>query len=255
MIKNWPLISVVIPTCDRGSSLCNAVASVKSQTYTPVECIIVDNGIEPANYYLTQGGHIEQVSVVEMAPRVGPSAARNRGADVACGDYVAFLDDDDTWRPDYLLKVTEKLWESKALVVLGALSFSSRKLHSNDYPTIRCIDSSSTGLRKLFYCNPGFSGQNLTISKHVLQEIGGFDEDMFCSEDRDLGVRLLLEGVDIQSQPQAVVDVKRGGGMGKHAGKGNIQFLRKHWRRMSYGEIVLAFIRLVKIFALRLRPV
>jgi glycosyltransferase involved in cell wall biosynthesis len=93
-----PLFSVVVPTRDRPGPLAEAVASVLGQSVADLELIVVDDG----------GGvrpdlpDDPRVRLVRRAEAGGPAAAVNAGAAAARGRYLAFLDDDDWWRPDRL---------------------------------------------------------------------------------------------------------------------------------------------------------
>ena len=92
-----PVVSVVIPTVGR-DTLTRAVASVRAQG-VPVEVIIVDDsGTGLAAEAIPEG-----VRHVQTTGHEGAAAARNLGMQTATGEVIAFLDDDDTWRPGHLL--------------------------------------------------------------------------------------------------------------------------------------------------------
>jgi glycosyltransferase involved in cell wall biosynthesis len=85
------LISVIIPTADRPPAfLLDAVTSVLAQTLAPMEILVMDNGLRAVDPAILPGG----VTLVRLAPRVGPSRARNAGAAKARGAHLAFLDDE-----------------------------------------------------------------------------------------------------------------------------------------------------------------
>jgi glycosyltransferase involved in cell wall biosynthesis len=101
---------VVVPAYDRPEGLRRAVESVAGQTYRNVELIVVDDcsptplkpvvdGIDPRRF--------AAVSYLRNAENRGGSATRNRGIRAATGDYLAFLDDDDEWRPTKLARQVE----------------------------------------------------------------------------------------------------------------------------------------------------
>ncbi|WP_435348862.1 glycosyltransferase family 2 protein [Haloarchaeobius sp. HRN-SO-5] len=100
-----PLVSVVIPTYGRPRLLTNAVESVTEQSYENVEMLIVDDGSDAR---VEEG--LEDLSIPStMDLRVyhhernrGANVARNTGIEASRGEFVAFLDDDDYWRPEKL---------------------------------------------------------------------------------------------------------------------------------------------------------
>ncbi|MCF8112160.1 MAG: glycosyltransferase family 2 protein, partial [Desulfobacteraceae bacterium] len=90
-----PLISVVIPVYNRGAWIAEAVDSVLSQDYEPLELIVVDDGSNDATGEILSS-YGSRIRVISQA-NAGVSAARNRGAAEAAGDWIAFLDSDDYW--------------------------------------------------------------------------------------------------------------------------------------------------------------
>ena len=95
-----PTVSVVIPTYNRADVLGDAIASAVGQTAPPVEVIVVDDAsTDSTPDVAAQFG--KAVRYVRQE-RAGQSAARNLGASLAAGEYIAMLDSDDTWEPTKL---------------------------------------------------------------------------------------------------------------------------------------------------------
>ena len=90
-----PSVSVVVPTFNRAKLINRALQSVVSQTYRPLDLIVVDDGStdDTCERVRTEHPHATLLSQSNQ----GVSAARNRGLSVAQGDWIAFLDSDDTW--------------------------------------------------------------------------------------------------------------------------------------------------------------
>lgn len=98
------LVSVVLPTYDRGALLAEAVASVQAQNHPRWELIVVDDGgVEETRRILDAVEDPRVRSVVSGG--VGPPGARNRGLDDARGAVVAYLDDDNVMLPGWLRAV------------------------------------------------------------------------------------------------------------------------------------------------------
>ena len=102
MIDEAPLVSVVIPTYNRSAFVTKAIDSVLNQVFGDYELIVVDDGstddtkgqldkYQGKIRYIYQDNH-------------GVSAARNTGITASRGEWLAFLDSDDEWRPNYLAK-------------------------------------------------------------------------------------------------------------------------------------------------------
>ena len=237
-------ISVVIPTADRGEMLCRCLQSVLLQTLAPLEILLVDNGYSDADV----GQYKDFVSIIRSEPRIGPSRARNLGAQQAKGDYISFLDDDDIWGgADYLQQVVNKINESSADAVLAQLM---RDSGSGGIKPYKLFPNDVQEQRRVFFSNPGFGGQNLTIRRKLFLELKGFDETMPASEDRDLAARLLIADRKMVSQAaaHAVLCDHDGSRARDNMVEGNLAFLKKHWRHMTRAE----FRRARKVYYKRL---
>ena len=93
MLKPRPLVSVVIPTFGRPKYLADTLASIATQTYENIECIVVDDHSDPPVEIPAHAGL--DVQLLRHARNLGPGAARNTGLAHATGDLLLYLDDDD----------------------------------------------------------------------------------------------------------------------------------------------------------------
>jgi len=94
------LVSCIIPTFNGERFVGEAIESILGQTYTPFEIICVDDGSTDGTQAIVRGFG-DRVQYVHQE-NAGPATARNRGARSARGEFLAFLDSDDTWVPDKL---------------------------------------------------------------------------------------------------------------------------------------------------------
>ena len=224
-------IAAVIPTFDRPELLVKAVASVVAQQSPADEIIVVDNGTMSVSPEILPAG----VRLLRIAPRAGVSAARNAGASAATSEYVAFLDDDDRWDPDYLLEVRAAIMSrpSRPDVILG------RKDREVDGIVARYKEITSLeGLRDvLMVKNPGVGGQNLTARRAFIPTFGGFRTALHGPEDRAFLVDALDHGADVVLAPRAiVVKVIHPGEQitdGRHSIRSTWRFLRIYGRTMT----------------------
>lgn len=93
-----PVFSIIMPTHDRPALLIEAIESVRAQSLTHWELIIIDDG-SPSPAIAPKD---DRISLVRNEISQGPAAARNRGLDLARGKFIGFLDDDDLWTPGRL---------------------------------------------------------------------------------------------------------------------------------------------------------
>ena len=93
--------SVVIPVYNKKSSIQATIQSVLAQTLRDYEVIVVNDGSTDDSLSVARSFEARGVRVIDQ-PNQGVSVARNTGILAAEGEYISFLDADDTWHPDYL---------------------------------------------------------------------------------------------------------------------------------------------------------
>ena len=96
------LVSVIIPTLRRHDLVLRAINSALAQTHESIEIIVVIDGDDPATVAALAGVADERLRTLQNQTSLGPGAARNRAAESARGEWIAFLDDDDEWLPTKL---------------------------------------------------------------------------------------------------------------------------------------------------------
>ena len=117
-VNERPLVSVIMPAYNSAGSLERSVGSVKAQTVSDWELLIVDDcssdGTYDAALALSKGD--PRVLVFSTERNSGPAAARNIALENACGRYAAFLDSDDIWHPEKLARQLEKMRAADAAI-------------------------------------------------------------------------------------------------------------------------------------------
>lgn len=118
--RGRPEVSVIVPTYQRPDLVARAVASVRAQTFPDLEIVIVDDGSTDETPAVGEklAAADERVRYVRFEDNRGACAARNCGMEDARGRYLAFLDDDDVYRPDKLEKLVPVLRAAPEEVVL-----------------------------------------------------------------------------------------------------------------------------------------
>lgn len=107
-----PLVSVIIPCFNRPDYLAECLASVGSQTYRNIELIVVDDASSDDIQSVlnsVEWSFPQHPRYVRLDNNVGPGGAREVGRQLATGDFVCYLDSDDTWHPDFVVAHLESL--------------------------------------------------------------------------------------------------------------------------------------------------
>ncbi|NKB35374.1 MAG: glycosyltransferase [Pseudomonadales bacterium] len=182
-------VSVVIPTYNRKETLCQAIDSVLEQTHTAHEIIVVDDGSDDGTEETIKANYPD-TRYLYHANR-GVSYSRNRGVEAASGNWIAFLDNDDTWlpkklelqisalqeNPEYQLCHTEEIWIRNGVRVN---QMNKHKKRGGDI-YLDCL--------KLCVISPS----SVLLSKELFEQVGGFDESLPACEDYDLWLRICAQ--------------------------------------------------------------
>lgn len=193
-----PLVSVVMPTYRRDESLRRAIKSVLGQTYKQLELIVVnDNGddgcFSPRVREIVRAfaEHDDRVRLIEPTIHKNGAFARNRGAEVSSGMFLAFLDDDDWWvseKIEHQVNAFSALSEEWGVVSCRVMRYRGDKLISvlpkyqdgNVYKDIMLLVSD-------------FATGTLMIRRSLFEEIGGFDENLIRHQDLQLLIQLTFK--------------------------------------------------------------
>lgn len=180
-------VSAVIPVFNRPVQIKRAVDSVLAQTYSNVECIVVDDGStdETPSVLKEYGDRIKIITTVNR----GVSAARNTGVKNATAEYIAFLDSDDEWSPEKIEKQ------------ISYMFFQNYKVSQTDETWIRngkfvnqtkkhIKTAGDIFIQSLDGCIVSLS--TVIMEKTLFEKYDGFDENLTVCEDYDLWLRMSL---------------------------------------------------------------
>lgn len=184
-----PEVSVVIPAYNAARFIKHAIDSALSQSLTPSEIIVVDDGSTDdtgsiVNKYDGKVKYIYQANA-------GAGAARNQGVREARGEWVAFLDSDDFWDENHLellLKHVQGLPEA-------VLAYSGKRWVDREGHEILGVDKQTTfpsgwSFSEMFAGNHISTTSVVVVKRSSFNEVGGFDERLRISQDYDLWLRI-----------------------------------------------------------------
>jgi glycosyltransferase involved in cell wall biosynthesis len=187
-----PKFSIIIPCYNQAHFLNEALQSLLLQSFTDWEAIIVNDGSLDDTSLLANEWtkRDDRVRLVEQQ-NAGLSAARNAGIAAAAGLYIALLDADDKYCPDFLQSVNTHLDQGFGLVCCGYTYFNTKG-------TIHRIVRQSEQLE--FYSiltGNLFPPVAVAFQRQVLDKTGLFDTDLKSAEDWDLWIRMFKAGIKI----------------------------------------------------------
>ena len=181
--------SVIIPTLStRHKLLLRSLQSVLNQSISPLEVIIVGADYLPdIRDFIATSKFIPSsipLKILAGEKKLNASEARNLGASVSSGEWLAFLDDDDYWHENYLQIVHKNQLNDRTDAIVGDL------YSVNLQGQIKKI-SRNFRLRDLYLYNPGVTGSNFSIRRDVFATLGGFSTSLTVSQDKALVLELL----------------------------------------------------------------
>ena len=204
------IVSAVIPTCGRPALVCCAVRSALAQTLRAIEVVVVVDGDDPETLSALRGLMAEdaRLRVVALPTRVGGADARNRGVDAACGEWIAFLDDDDEWLPGKLQAQLEAAERSSSRNLPSANLLVSCKVIARtpgkDYVWPRRMPGSHEQLgeyllaRRTLTRGEGYIQTSTFFVRRSLMQAQPFRSGQLKHQDTEWVLRLgLLPGVEV----------------------------------------------------------
>jgi GT2 family glycosyltransferase len=236
-----PFCSVVVPTRDRPRQLDQCLGALARLDY-PAECfevvVVDDGGTAPVAGTVSRFSDELDVKVFRQQ-RKGPGGARNAGAARARGTYLAFTDDDCRPAQNWLGLLVAR--NESAEGAGGAGGHTLNALSDNPYSTTAqlVIDIGYAWNNRDPDDARFFTTNNMVVPADVFAAIGGFDEQLTTSEDRDFCDRLRAAGYRLLYTPDAIVHHFHDLSMRTFwrqqfaYGRGALRFHRRHARRWN----------------------
>jgi glycosyltransferase involved in cell wall biosynthesis len=201
-VGETPLVTVIIPTRDRPALVAGAVRSAIRQTHDHLEVVVVDDGsTTPLAFPLDLAGD-PRVRTLRLDTPVGAGEARNVAARVSQGALLAFLDDDDEWRPAKIERQVQTLarcGEGVAVVETGYDLWDGQRLVQ------RYLPQPNRDLRTALLAQPHLQPSTVLMRKSAFEALGGFDPSLTRGEDWELWVRF-ADSYEAAVLPEVQVD-------------------------------------------------
>jgi len=186
-------VSVVIPTHNRPAGVQDALASLLKQTVLPDEVVVVDDGSQepvPKTIFDFFPAEVE-VKLLRNEKPMGGNNARNRGVLASKADYVAFLDDDDTFLPNKMEEVKASIETCNGLTLLT--SYAEVNVQDKYRYTIR--PESNVDFKGQLVSNMVGATSMVVVNRAVFIDAGMFDEKLLARQDYEAWLRVLKKGV------------------------------------------------------------
>lgn len=190
-----PQVTVVIPTFNRADLIGQTLQSVAAQTFPDWECVVVDDGSTDNTRQVVE-------SFAARDPRfryawqenASAAAARNRGVELATGEFIAFVDSDDLWPPDRLAWQVEALRNDPEAVLAYGNTFVFRNGDTTKgglYMGYVTDKPAGWAFEKLIVCSSIYSP---LVRASAIRKLGGFDLSLPSAEDWDTWLALSKVG-------------------------------------------------------------
>ena len=183
-----PRISVIIPLYNKEQEIEGTLRSVLAQTIEPLEIIIINDGSTDRSAEIVREVNSPLVRLITQSNK-GECAARNHAFEISQGDYVALLDADDQWQPNFLEEISSMIEEFPGCGVY-ATAFNIVS-HEGIFPA-KCpskrgvVDNFFRDSAHQFIAIPSAS----CIPRRVFDEVGGFPEGMKIAGDLYMWIKI-----------------------------------------------------------------
>ena len=201
-----PFFSVIIPTFNRDGFVQEAINSVFQQSFDDFEIIVVDDGSDDNTEKTLRSFSDKRFCYVRQNNK-GVSYARNCGLNIAEGKFICFLDSDDLWKEDKLLRTYETIGHNSDIKIFHTQEVwykNNEIVEQHKKHRKPCGDAYSA---LVDICNIGMS--TVVMDRSIFDIIGNFDEDLEACEDYDFWLRITCQ------YPVYLIDevltIKRGG--------------------------------------------
>lgn len=196
-------LSVIIPCLNAENTIGAQLNALASQDWSePWEVIVADNGSTDGTLAIVRQSEelVPELRIVDASRRKGSAYARNKGAEAARGEWLAFCDADDVVASGWVAAIGKALQEHDFV----ASRFAAETV--NDGQRTRRVPQQN-GLQEYNYPRylPHSAGSGLGVRAALHRAVGGFDETFLRLQDTDYCWRLQLMGIKLHFTPEAMI--------------------------------------------------
>ena len=198
------LITVIVTNYNRQMEVRRALLSVLCQSYEPLQVIVVEDGSNSrVQDWIHSQGLEGKIEYIRHSSNQGLAAARNTGLKHARGEWIAYLDDDDHWKPEMLSSLWDLLQQG-GNELLGAVYCGVEVRDPITHSIVSILMPEINGAIKSEFMRwwlPTRSSSTL-FAQQALRSVGGFDETVTSSVDHDIWMALADHGYHALSLDQ-----------------------------------------------------
>jgi glycosyltransferase involved in cell wall biosynthesis len=227
-----PLISIVIPVYNRASLITRALKSVQQQTYGNWEAVVVDDGSldDTPQIVAALERDDERIRHIRQEKNRGAQAARNVGIRAATGEWIGFLDSDDSFLPNSLEIRLQALFRENLSVVHSAFNYVDRDGTIKPF----CVPPIAGWVHRRLLAGTGPGFPALLVAKQALENIGYLDEKIVAFQEWETVIRLARHyRFGFVAEPTFLYDCRNSDSMSKSdllGARGYEQVIRKHFK-------------------------
>ena len=219
-------VSIIIPAYNARTTIANCLEACLRQTYEDLEVIVVDDGSGDDTSRIV---HAFPVNYIRHTNQ-GPAAARNRGAAMAIGEFLAFTDADCIPARDWVERLVAAM-DDNVVGVGGTYDIANR-----DSLLARMVHEEIVERHQRFGDDVDFLGSfNVMYRRKAFDAVGGFDPSfsLASGEDNDLAYRLLDQGGRLRFTEKAMVAHHHPERLGSYL---RTQMAHGYWRMKLYAK-------------------
>jgi len=184
-------LSIIIPTYNRKNLLPRAIKSVLSQTFKDFELIVVDDGSTDNTEKIVKDINDNRIIYIKNYKNLGIQRSLNKGIKQARGEYIARIDDDDTWiDPEKLYKQIKFLEKNTDYVLVGTGAVIASNEGKELFRFLSPLEDQK--IRQLILGKNCFLHPSVVFKKSAVLKVGGYSEELedLHAEDYDLWLKL-----------------------------------------------------------------